>query len=55
MGTASNDKIDMDSDLIDPAMENWREMEDSEVYHAAKAGVPQAQKELERRETQVPK
>lgn len=45
----------MESDVINPAEENWREMEDSEVYHAAKAGVSQAQKELERRETQVPK
>lgn len=49
---ADAQEIDMDSDVIDPAKEDWTEMEDSEVYHAAKAGVPEAKAELARRDAQ---
>lgn len=38
------------SDLIDPATEDWASMDDAAVYHAARAGVPQAVREMSLRE-----
>lgn len=49
MDTATEDQLGIIFDDVDPADEDWTEMDDAEVYHAAKAGVPQAMKELERR------
>lgn len=39
-----------ETDLIDPATEDWTAMDDAECWHAAQAGVPQAVAELARRE-----
>lgn len=47
MGTSEQE---LAPDVVDPAKEDWTEMEDSEVYHAAKAGVPEAKAELARRD-----
>lgn len=44
--------LDMSSDFIDPADENWQEMDDAAVWHAAQAGISQAVAELARREHQ---
>jgi hypothetical protein len=38
------------SDFLDPAEEDWREADLAELYHASKAGIPQATAELRRRE-----
>lgn len=36
---------------IAPADEDWQGMDDAALWHAAKAGVPHAAAELNRRET----
>lgn len=41
--------LDLKPDVVDPADEDWHAMEDSAVWHAAQAGVPQAVAELKRR------
>lgn len=51
MGTSEQD---LESDVVDPASENWSDKADSDVYHAAKAGVSQAVEELARRDRQKP-
>jgi hypothetical protein len=43
-------KPSMESDVIDPAKEDWTKKADSTVYWAAKDNVPQAKTELARRE-----
>lgn len=42
-------EISLASDNIDPARENWREADDAQLWHAAKAGIPQAVAEAKRR------
>ncbi len=54
MGTTSDDEMSLESDVRDPATEDWQGMEDSDLYHAAKSGVPQAKQELDRRENAIP-
>lgn len=36
--------------VIDPAEVDWTEVEDAEVWHAAKAGIPQAVAEAQTRD-----
>lgn len=36
--------------MIDPATVDWSAEDDAAVYHAAKGGIPQAKRELARRE-----
>lgn len=43
-------RVNLDSDLVDPATEDWRLMDDAALWHAAQAKVPQAVAELARRE-----
>ncbi len=46
MGSAQVDP----GDLIDPADIDWEQMDDADVWHAMRAGVPQAIAEAERRD-----
>lgn len=41
----------MQTDDIDPRLENWREADDASVWYAAQAGIPQAVEEAARRNT----
>lgn len=43
-------ELSLEPCVVDPATEDWRSMDEASVYNAAKAGVPQAVKELARRE-----
>lgn len=36
--------------MLDPERHDWRQASDSDVYHAAQGGLPQATAELHRRE-----
>ncbi len=38
------------SDNIDPADIDWEQMDDADVWHAYRAGIPQAVAEAERRD-----
>lgn len=49
MATPEN-RLTLETDFIDPAEEDWSQADDAELYHSAKAGIPQAVAELERRE-----
>lgn len=43
-------KVNLDSDFVSPAQENWSAMDDTALWHAAQAKIPQAVAELARRE-----
>lgn len=44
------ERLTLQTDFIDPATEDWSSMDAGEVWHAAKAGIPQAVAELAKRE-----
>jgi hypothetical protein len=43
-------KVNLDGDFVNPAQENWSAMDDTALWHAAQAKIPQAVAELARRE-----
>lgn len=44
-------EISLESDVLDPALVDWSTADDAMVWHAARAGIPQAVAEAKRRTT----